>query len=125
MLVPTEEARFDGALAGQLRRLRAAGEVDVITDVGSALALDRPGILVLLERVLRGDVKSVVVVSADRLCSGSWESVCAVFEKHGAAVRVLEAAQSAGVDWVEEIRLLVPSPAEMARLRATAKPEVD
>lgn len=59
---------------------------EVVTDVGSALDWggdERPGFGALLDRVMRGQVSTVVVTRRDRLCRYAFDLVKRVFERSG------------------------------------------
>jgi len=54
----------------------------VIQDIGSGLNFKRPGLLRLLEKCFKGEVKTVVVASKDRLCRFGFELLSWIFIKY-------------------------------------------
>lgn len=56
---------------------------EIIKDIGSGINWKRPGFISLLDRVMRGAVKEVVVSHKDRLCRFAFDLVKHVFENAG------------------------------------------
>ena len=56
---------------------------DIITDVASGLNFKRKGLQALLDRVIKGVVKEVVVMHKDRLCRFGIDLLTFLFEKYG------------------------------------------
>jgi predicted site-specific integrase-resolvase len=65
-------------------------DAEIIKDIGSGLNWKRPGFNSLLERVSKGDVKTVVVTYRDRLCRFGIELVEWIFKKADVKLVVLD-----------------------------------
>ncbi|OKH46059.1 IS607 family transposase [Scytonema sp. HK-05] len=62
---------------------------EVIRDIGSGLNFRRKGLLTLLERILSGDVKLVVVSNKDRLCRFGFDHYTWLASKFSCEILVL------------------------------------
>lgn len=63
---------------------------EVISDIGSGINFKRKGLIKLLECLLAGNIKEVVVAHKDRLCRFGFELFEYVFRKHGSILTILE-----------------------------------
>ena len=61
---------------------------EIVKDVGSGINWRRPGLVSLLDRVLRRDVEEVVVSHRDRLCRFAFELLEHVFRESGCKIVV-------------------------------------
>lgn len=62
---------------------------EIIQDIGSGLNFKRKGFISLLERVLSGDVKEIVVAHKDRLCRFGFDLIEWLVQKNGGRIVVL------------------------------------
>jgi len=65
-------------------------DYDIVTDIGSGLNFKRKGLRSILERVLRREVKDVVVAHKDRLARFGFDLIAWLVESHGGRVVVLD-----------------------------------
>lgn len=63
---------------------------DIVADVGSGINWKRKGLLSILDRADKGDIREVVVASRDRLCRFAFELLEHVLDQRGVKVRVLD-----------------------------------
>ncbi len=63
---------------------------ELVKDIGSGLNFKRKGLLSILERAERGELREVVVASKDRLCRFGFEFIEWLLEKHAVKLLVLE-----------------------------------
>ncbi len=77
---------------------------DIITDVASGLNFKRKGLITLLERVCRREIKEVVVAHKDRLARFGFDLIKWLIEYHGGNIVVLnETAVSPQSELVADI----------------------
>ena len=76
----------------QAERLKQAGCSEVITDIGSGLNCNKPGLRALLNRILKGHVHTLSVVYEDRLLRFGTALIRLMCRKTGTDMRVLEEA---------------------------------
>ena len=89
-------------LERQVQDLEAAyPDHEVITDIASGINWKRPGLIAILDRAMRGDVKEVVVAHRDRLCRFAFDLVKHVLDRAGCRIVVLDKDDGAGDDSVE------------------------
>lgn len=79
-------------LLRQAERLKQAGCSEVITDIGSGLNCNKPGLRALLNRILKGHVHTLSVVYEDRLLRFGTALIRLMCRKTGTDMRVLEEA---------------------------------
>ena len=79
-------------LLRQAERLKAVGCTEVITDIGSSLNCNKPGLRALLNRILKGHVHTLSVVYEDRLLRFGTALIWLMCRKTGTDMRVLEEA---------------------------------
>ena len=79
-------------LIRQAERLKQAGCSEVITDIGSGLNCNKPGLRALLNRILKGHVHTLSVVYEDRLLRFGTALIRLMCRKTGTDMRVLEEA---------------------------------
>ena len=77
-------------LQRQAQRLKSSGCEEVITDIGSGLNCNKPGLKSLLNRILQGKVHTLSVVYEDRLLRFGTSLIRLLCRKTHTAVRVLE-----------------------------------
>ena len=65
-------------------------EHNIIKDIGSGINWKRKGLRSILERVMRGEVKEVVVFHKDRLCRFGFELLEFIFSKNNTRIVVSE-----------------------------------
>ena len=95
--VSSQKQRDD--LERQIASMRARfPEHDIITDIASGLDFKRQGLRSLLERVLRREVKTVVVAHKDRLARFGFDLLQWLVESHGGTVVVLNDVSSSPAD---------------------------
>ena len=82
-------------------------EYDIITDVASGLNFKRTGLRSLLERVLRREVKVVVVAHKDRLARFGFDLIQWLVESHGGTLVVLNDVSSSPADELTQDLLAV------------------
>lgn len=82
-------------------------EHDIITDIASGLNFKRKGLRSLLERVLRREVKTVVVAHKDRLARFGFDLLQWLVESHGGTVVVLNDVSSSPTDELTQDLLAV------------------
>ena len=82
-------------------------EYDIITDIASGLDFKRNGLRALLERVLRREVKTVVVAHKDRLARFGFDLLQWLVESHGGTVVVLNDVSSSPADELTQDLLAV------------------
>ena len=73
-------------------RLKQAGCSEVITDIGSGLNCNKPGLRALLNRILKGHVHTLSVVYEDRLLRFGTALIRLMCRKTGTDLRVLQEA---------------------------------
>jgi len=92
------------ALSRQIDELRTAyPDHEIVQDIGSGLNYKRKGFTAILDRVLEGLVKEVVVLHKDRLCRFGGELVESIFEKAGTKLVVHSESNSAGHTTEQEL----------------------
>lgn len=64
---------------------------DIITDVGSGINYNKPGLKQLIDRIVANQVEKVVVFYKDRLVRFGWELLEYVAELHGTKLEVINA----------------------------------
>ena len=79
-------------LLRQAERLKQAGCSEVITDIGSGLNCNKPGLRALLNRIQKGHVHTLSVVYEDRLLRFGTALIRLMCRKTGMDMRVLEEA---------------------------------
>lgn len=79
-------------LLRQAERLKQAGCSEVITDIGSGLNCNKPGLKSLLNRILKGHVRTLPVVYEDRLLRFGTALIRLMCRKTGTDLRVLQEA---------------------------------
>jgi putative resolvase len=67
---------------------------ELVTDIGSGLNFKRKGLISILERASRGEVKEVVVAHRDRLARFGFELINWIITQHGGRVVVLDSTSS-------------------------------
>ncbi len=77
-------------LRRQADRLRLSGCDEVITDIGSGLNCNKPGLRKLLNRILQGKIHTLSVVYEDRLLRFGTALIRLMCRKSGTDFRVLE-----------------------------------
>jgi excisionase family DNA binding protein len=78
-------------LENQIKYLRSRyPEHELIQDIGNGLSFKRKGLKALLESILSGDVKEVVVAHRDRLCRFGFELFEFISNKFGTEIVVLD-----------------------------------
>lgn len=77
-------------LQRQAQRLKSSGCEEVITDIGSGLNCNKPGLKSLLNRILQGKVHTLSVVYEDRLLRFGTSLIRLLCRKTQTTVRVLE-----------------------------------
>ena len=82
-------------------------EHDVITDISSGLNFKRKGLRSLLERILRREVKTVVVAHKDRLARFGFDLLQWLVESHGGTLVVLNDVSSSPTDELTQDLLAV------------------
>jgi len=65
-------------------------QYEIVQDIGSGLNFRRKGLTSLLERVLSGDVREVVVAHKDRLCRFGYELIEWLVTRNGGSILVLD-----------------------------------
>ena len=87
--VSTNAQRPD--LENQVRHLKARfPDHELVQDIGSSLNFKRKGFVALLERILLGEVKEVVVAHKDRLCRFGFDLVKFIASKFKTDILVLD-----------------------------------
>lgn len=76
----------------QAERPKQAGCSEVITDIGSGLNCNKPGLKSLLNRILKGHVHTLSVVYEDRLLRFGTALIRLMCRKTGTDLRVLQEA---------------------------------
>ena len=79
-------------LLRQAERLKQAGCTEVITDIGSGLNCNKPGLRALLNRILKGHVHTLSVVYEDRLLRFGTALIRLMCRKTGTDLCVLQEA---------------------------------
>ena len=79
-------------LLRQAERLKQAGCSEVITDIGSGLNCNKPGLKSLVNRILKGHVHTLSVVYEDRLLRFGTALIRLMCRKTGTDLRVLQEA---------------------------------
>lgn len=82
-------------------------EHDIITDIASGLNFKRKGLRSLLERVLRREVKTVVVAHKDRLARFGFDLLQWLVESHGGTIVVLNDVSSSPTEELTQDLLAV------------------
>ena len=82
-------------------------EHDIITDIASGLNFKRKGLRSVLERVLRREVKTVVVAHKDRLARFGFDLLQWLVESHGGTIMVLNDVSSSPTDELTQDLLAV------------------
>ena len=82
-------------------------EHDIITDIASGLNFKRKGLRSLLERILRREVKTVVVAHKDRLARFGFDLLQWLVESHGGTLVVLNDVSSSPTDELTQDLLAV------------------
>ena len=77
-------------LQRQTERLKISGCEEVITDIGSGLNCNKPGLRTLLNRILQGRIHTLSVVYEDRLLRFGTALIRLMCRRSGTDVRVLE-----------------------------------
>ena len=77
-------------LGGHRQRLKTSGCEEVITDIGSGLNCNKPGLRTLLNRILQGRIHTLSVVYEDRLLRFGTALIRLMCRRSGTDVRVLE-----------------------------------
>ena len=77
-------------LQRQAERLKTSGCEEVITDIGSGLNCNKPGLRTLLNRILQGRIHTLSVVYEDRLLRFGTALIRLMCRRSGTDVRVLE-----------------------------------
>ena len=67
---------------------------EIVSDVGSGLNWSRKGLRTILERALKGDVKTIVVTYKDRLCRFGFELIEFILEKSNTKLLVHNSLKS-------------------------------
>ena len=65
-------------------------DYEIVSDIGSGLSFKRKGLLSILERAMRGDVKELVVAYKDRLCRFGFDLIEWFIQKNGGRILVLD-----------------------------------
>lgn len=63
---------------------------EIVCDIGSGINWKRKGLLSLLDRAHKGELREIVVASRDRLCRFAFDLLEHVFKTYGVKLRVLD-----------------------------------
>ena len=63
---------------------------DIISDIGSGLNFKRKGFVKILECLIEGGIKEVVVAHKDRICRFGYDLVEQLFKKFGSVLTIVE-----------------------------------
>lgn len=80
---------------------------DIVTDIASGLNFKRKGLRSLLERVLRREVKEIVVAYKDRLARFGFDLIKWLVESHGGRIVVLNDVSASPTDELTQDLLAV------------------
>ena len=99
---------MDTDLSNQVERVkdfavrRGLKIVDIITDKASSFNFRRRGLIKLLDSVLAGDAKNVVVYSRDRLSRIAFDLFEVLFEKLGVKIIVVDDSETCLESWQQK-----------------------
>ena len=68
-------------------------DYEVISDIGSGINFRRKGLLTILDRLIQGNIRELVVAHKDRLCRFGFELFQHLFKRQGSILTVVESSQ--------------------------------
>jgi predicted site-specific integrase-resolvase len=78
-------------------------EAEIISDIGSGLNWKRKGFCSILERILNGDIKTIVVTYKDRICRFGFELFESICKNKGTDIVVLNKTEE-NIDETQELQ---------------------
>jgi len=69
-------------------------EYEIITDIGSGINFQRPGLISILERLFQNNIQELVVAHKDRLTRFGFDLFVWIFSQFGATINVIQDQKS-------------------------------